>query len=486
MDERIRVGLASFTDPRSTDLALEYAQYEMRCHRQLAEYLRGHGFEVIDPMGAGGALRVRTSQDSRRCVREFLASGAEALILGCWRWTDPMLAVDVVRQVDRPTLLFAESEPAWTGIGCIGAIGAGLWQIAPHANAVDHTRILDDKEEVARWLRGSGAYTKMRTKQLLLWGGSYALRMEHLTEDVSRLKAFLIGDVLNEGQYLLIKRAEEILSRKPAEIERFAAWLKAGGAQVIFDERMLTQEAFRKQIALYLAAKQRLGELESEGIAGVSVRCQPELSEEYGVTGCLLPAFLPFPEDHEGLKPAVPTTCEGDIKGLLTSVLLALIEPTAPAAFGDIRHLEVGGKSYLMIGNCGGASVYWAANSNEAAQALPQVTVRAQCQGASGGAVGYRGKALDQVTLARLIRVGSQYRMQVAVGKAVDVTPRMLGILNWGSMWPQLAIDIGVDVHRLVQRIGSNHYSVIPGDTTRQIGYACRAAGIAVERLDEE
>jgi L-fucose isomerase-like protein len=482
--ERIRVGLVSFTDPRSTHLATEYAQYEIEGHKQLAHHLRARGFDVVDPMEAAGTFRVRTSQDSQRCVSEFLGSGIEALILGCWRWTDPMLAIDIVRQVDRPTLLFAQSDPAWTGIGCIGAIGAGLWQIAPHRNALNHTRVLDDTAEVVRWLRGSGAYVKMRRKRLLLWGGSYALRMEHLTEDVSRLKSFLIGDILNEGQYLLIKRAEDILKREPHQIEKFASWLRSGGARITFDERMLTPEAFRKQIALYLAARQRLRELESEDIVGVSLRCQPELSEEYGVTGCLIPSFLPFSEDYDGSKQAIAATCEGDIKGLLTSVLLTMIEPDIPAGFGDIRSLKIDGRSLMMIGNCGGASVYYAANSSSAEEVLPNIAIRGQCQGASGGAVGYRGRPCEQVTVARLVRVAEQYRMQLALGSAVEVTEEMLEILNWGSMWPQLAIDIGVDVHTLVQRIGSNHFSVMPGDLTREIGYACRAAGICVERLD--
>jgi L-fucose isomerase-like protein len=325
---------------------------------------------------------------------------------------------------------------------------------------------------------------KMRKKRLLLWGGSYALRMEHLTEDVSKLKSFLIGDILNEGQYILIKRAEEIMARQPDQIEAFAAWLKSGGTQITFDDRMLTQEAFRKQIALYLAARQRLEELKSEDIIGISLRCQPELSEEYGVTGCFIPSFLPFSEDYDGPKQPISATCEGDIKGLLTSALMALIEPAIPAGFGDIRNLELGGRSLVMIGNCGGASIYYAANSSNAAEVLPNVTIRGQCQGASGGAVGYRGKACEHVTVARLIRVADEYRMQWALGSAVEVTQEMLDIMNSGSMWPQLAIDLGIDVHTLIRRIGSNHYSVLPGDYTREIKYACAAAGIPMEQLN--
>ncbi|MHA1212406.1 MAG: fucose isomerase, partial [Candidatus Heimdallarchaeota archaeon] len=87
---------------------------------------------------------------------------------------------------------------------------------------------------------------------------------------------------------------------------------------------MITKDSISKQIALYLASRDLIAKrLENnERIIGVSVKCQPEISIDYGVTACLLPAFLPFSQDSEGDKPIIPTVCEGDIKGLLTSALL--------------------------------------------------------------------------------------------------------------------------------------------------------------------
>ena len=63
---------------------------------------------------------------------------------------------------------------------------------------------------------------------------------------------------------------------------------------------MLTPCSLRRQIALYLAARQRLAELGEHDIVGVSVKCQNELSEDWGCTGCFLPAFLCL-----GLAPVV-------------------------------------------------------------------------------------------------------------------------------------------------------------------------------------
>jgi L-fucose isomerase-like protein len=160
-----------------------------------------------------------------------------------------------------------------------------------------------------------------------------------------------------------------------------------------------------------------------------------------------------------------------------------LIRPDIPAAFGDIRHMEVDGRHLLMIGNCGGASIYYAANSGRAAEVLPRVTIQGQCQGASGGAVGYRGMAA-QATIARLVRINGEYSMQLGVGETVDVTQDMIDALQWGYMWPQVAIDLHRSIDDLIQVVGSNHYSLIPGDCAPEITYACREAGIPVVRID--
>jgi len=483
MSEKVKVGVVSFTDPRSSGLASVTEQYNRRCHLELVKFLKSRGFEVIDPRKGLEVPAVGSLSGVRECVHLLRLKEAECLVIGCWTWTDPMLAVDLVRDLNIPTLLFAKSDVDATGVVCISAVGGGLWEVAPNDSAIRHKRVMDDFERVARWARGVGALVKMRQKSLLLWGGSYALRMEHLQDDPSKLKSFLIGDIMIEGQYLLIKRAEDIIKRRPGEIDAFIRWIEGCGANIVYDERMLTDESLRRQVALYLAARERLVELEGEDIAGVSIKCQPELSEEYGVTGCFIPSFLPFPEDHEGKRPIVPTTCEGDIKGLVTSVLMHLIEPKIPPAFGDIRHMEYDGRQIVMIGNCGGASIYYAGNSTEAGKVLPNVTIRGQCQGASGGAVGYYGVA-GTATIARLIRIAGNYYMQIGVGETVDVNADMVGLMKWGDMWPQIGIDLGTDIGELMEIVGSNHYSLMPGDYSEEIESACFEAGIPVMRLD--
>ena len=475
-----KVGLVSFSDPRSVKGLDSINQANVACQNLILDVFRKSGLDVVVPLPE---TSVTSREQVKQVLREFAVAEVHAVVLGCWKWTDPMLAVETAQRANVPVCLVCTSDEKLTGMGCMSAIGASLWEIDANEYCRNHARIIDDFAGAVQWVRGVSAAEDMRRRSVMLWGGSYCLKMEHLRDDPAALKGYLIGDVLLEGQYLLIRRAEQIAKVQPERIEKFITWLQDGGASIVYDKKMLTEHSLRRQVALYLAARGRLAELEGEDVIGVSVRCQPELSVEYGVTGCLLPAFLPFGADSEGPRTPIATTCEGDIKGLLTSLLLERIHGSAPAGFGDIRNLPVRGKQHLLISNCGAASVFYAANSFDPKRVLPELRFRGQCQGESGAAVGYSGKHEKIATICRIVRKAGHYSMQMATGRMVRVTDREVKRLNWGDVWPLSLFDIELDLARFVEKIGSNHYSFVPGDHTQAVEHACRLLDMQVERL---
>ena len=482
-----RIGLVSFSDPRETSFARQREEYIERKHNEVVTFLRQRGFAVVDPLaelrrGWKQDFGLRKPSEVERAIKALQDQEAAGVILGCWHWTEPMLPLSVVRALRKPALVYAEDDPTWAGAVCLSAVGASLWESAANPHCLTHHRLLGDLDGIVPWARGVAALHNLQRSSLVLWGGSYCLRMEHLQDDIPKLKSFLVGDILTEGEYFLIKRAEAILADQPQRIDRFHQWLREGGTQITYDEKMLTELSHRKQIALYLAARDRLSELAEEPIIGASLRCQHELSVEYGVTGCLIPAFLPFPEDSEGKREIIATVCEGDIKGLITCALFGRLRPDIPPLFGDLKYV---GKDYLIISNCGGSSVYYAAGSNEPGEVLPRVRLAAQCQGESGGAVGYDGQP-GPITIGRLVRIQGRYLMQLGLGQSLEITPEVTSKILWGQTWPHLAISLGVPQDLLVQVAGSNHYAGIPGDYRAEVEFACREAGIAVLRIDSE
>jgi L-fucose isomerase len=203
---------------------------------------------------------------------------------------------------------------------------------------------------------------------------------------------------------------------------------------------------------------------------------------EYGIVGCTLPAFLPFGADDLGPKPIFSTVCEGDIKGLITSVLLQQIRPDVGPIFGDLKYV---GEDFFAISNCGAASVWWAGKSNDPAQSLPNVTIRANVDGFTGAAVGFLGKQ-GPVTTARLGRVKGEYVMHLGVGESVGVEgpvkDKIMGF--FGQMWPNVYVRLGTDPDLLFRIAASNHPVATDGDISAEMTYACRLLGIPIVRLD--
>jgi L-fucose isomerase-like protein len=320
--------------------------------------------------------------------------------------------------------------------------------------------------------------------KLLLWGGTPALNMEHLNDDIPFLKRFIIEDIITQDQYILVKTAEEILAKDEKEINAFKQWLLDNKCTIEFDNVMVTKEILDKQIALYLAARKIITNFHQKGerIIGTSIKCQPELSVDYGITPCLLPAFLPFAFNHEGHKSIIPTVCEGDIKGLLTSTILFALNNEIPPLFGDLKIVN---DDYFVIANCGAASAYYGGLSNKPEKTLPRCTIAAQCQGNAGGAFGYRTPATDEeITYARLIRLDTNYIMQYGTGKIVALKDKQK--MGWGKTWPHTAVKMKVSVESLIKTIGTNHLSLMPGNFTEELKHVSKILGIPAFQLDNE
>jgi len=485
--EQPRVGVVSFTDPRPTAQAEPRERYIEARHAALVDHLQQAGFAVVDPMprfreGWTEVYGLNQTAEVLACADYLVSEGIDCLVQGCWHWTDPYLGVHLAARTNVPTALFCENDPAWAGSVLVSSISAGLRETVPNRHALTHQRFRGEKERLTKWVRGVAALQQMRRSSLVLWGGTYSLRMEHLQDDIPRLKSFLIGDVWQEDQYILIQKAERMLAANDPAIDRQIDWLAEQGASIEYDGGMLTAESFRRQVALYLAARERLAELAGEKVAGASIKCQPEVMTYWGATGCTLPAFLPFGCDYSGEQPIMPTVCEGDIKGLLSCVLLHKIHPAAPPLFGDVKYI---GDDFWLLSNCGAASVFYARNSLDPAVTLPHVRIRGNCHGASGGAIGYFGQP-GPLTLARLIRIHGRYQMQLGLGEAIPVGEEVQARIMFGEMWPLHAITLPSNLALFFEAVGANHFSATPGDFTAEVAAACREAQIPVFRIDDD
>ena len=483
-----KAAIVSFTDPRQTDFISEREAYIRTEHEMLRKYLKGSGVDIVDPMDElrgleGGIFGLASTSEIKRAAEIINRNKAECLVFGLWHWTEPELPLRLARLCNLPIALYTTDDPMWAGTVCISAVGASLWEIRKPF-FTGHFRVRGDKAPLVPWIKAQSAVSRLMQGTLLMWGGSYCLRMEHLRDDASLMKSDFIGDILTEDQYMLIRRAEDILLNRPDRLASFSAWAEHEGMTAEYDGRMLTPQVHERQIALHLAAVDRLAELRDEDIIGVSIKCQHELSVEYGVTACLLPGFLPFGLGPEGERNAVATVCEGDTKGLYTCAALHALNPKISPLFGDLKYFN---DEMILISNCGASSLEWAAHPTEDSRgALSGVTYKPQCQGASGGALGYAGRP-GEVTVARLVRIAGDYFMQLGVGEVVSMDKNIWKKILWGQMWPHIPISMGgdFDASLFVQAVGSNHLSATYGDVSGEVEHLCRRLDIPVVHIDD-
>jgi L-fucose isomerase-like protein len=491
---KMKLGIVSFTDPRSEVQLIEKREdYIRKSHLELKQKLESDGFTIIDPQTDlrkqkknNNIWGINNLDDVKVISKKFLQEKISALIFGCWAWNEPNIPLALAKELDVPIALVTKNDPLWPGVTAVTSTGATFWQLSNNYNIKTHNRfIVSSKKDylnLVAWAKASCAVNYLRNGTLILWGEGPALNMEHLNDDIAILKNFLIKDVVTLDQNELIKRVELMLSKNENRISNFIKWLSENNCQIVYDNKMTTKDSISKQIALYFAAKDFVVQRFESGetIVGVSIKCQPELSIDYGVTGCLIPAFLPFPIDSEGQKPIIPTVCEGDIKGLLTSALLYGLNKEIPPLFGDLKAIT---DDYFVIANCGGASAFYAANSNEPLKSLSKSAIKPQCQGETGGAFGfYTPATTDEATYARIIKLDNKYILQFGVGK-LSTKYRKPGEA-WGESWPHTVVDLKIPKELFVKTVGTNHFSLTLGDFKNELTFIAKILNISIVELD--
>lgn len=487
--------ILTFTDARDEGISSTEVENHLRTKQaELKTFLEKNGITVIDPLaelrGKDSAwYGLRSLKDIDLAIKHLSGRQVDALIIGAWTWSPPMFIKEFLRKFPRPLLYYSSNDPFAGSLSQFAAACASLMEWSVNAHALKHERVFGSPDRMIPWLKGVAAAARMRESALMLWGGTYAVKMDQLQDDFTRLKSFMIRDILQEDQYVLIKRAEDIRHLSPERCVEFWEWCSRNGMTITRDGRMVTDEALEKQAALLLAARDRLAELRDENIRGVSIKCQPEIYADYGVNACTLPAFLPYPENEKGLQRALPCVCEGDTKGLLTSMLLHAVNPEVPPIFGDLVSVQ---DDHVEFANCGAGSLFWAANSGKAAEDFPQVRAGANIHGNSGAAFNFFGKKNDTVTIARLTRINGDYYMQAGRGKAYDAEAYLKTRMgtrepdHLAGTWGKTVVDLGVKAENFVRVIGANHLHASFGDLTEEITAACLQWNIPVVRLDSD
>jgi L-fucose isomerase-like protein len=468
----LRVGVVSFDYPPFYERGAGGAAARRSI---LPALLAEEGHQIVQPSQDQDAGRagLATPADLELCLGEFRARGVDCLLLDLFHWTRPALALALLRELSVPCGLVANTRDGWNGITAVTAISGSLRELPEHRFLSGAPRFRDSEpQDIRDWLRGVAAYTRLRRSRLLCWGGGYGADIPFTRSDPAALESCLVREVLLEQEIVLVERARTIAAGSPQRVKGFLDWLEARGTRIRYGGR-LTPQALAFQVALYLAARDRLQELEGEDIAAVSIKCHYELSiAPVGCTACLLPGFLPFAEDAAGPQKALPTACEGDLPGLATLAMLHAVNPAEAPLFGDLAMYQPG---FVLLRNCGASAVSWAGG-------LDHLEVKPNIHGRSGGALSYETPAEPEVTFARLFRVGG--RMSLMLGEGSIASPTADS--QFPDPWPHTRLVLPVDPYLLYRAAPCNHGSLTRGRRARSLEILARLAGLQVVRCDRE
>lgn len=183
----------------------------------------------------------------------------------------------------------------------------------------------------------------------------------------------------------------------------------------------------------------------------VDLKCQYELSQDYGCTGCVPLSLL--------ADLGIVAGCEGDIPTTATQAALAALSGEV-TMYGDLLDWDAGNE--VVISPCGYAP--W---SLCAAKPVLHGFAIPGFRGVMSSAVLKPGT----ITLARLGELRGGYQLQVLVGETVPAQPRQ-------GRFPAARLRLETSLEEVMARISGQHYALVYGDRRADLRELCRYLGV--------
>jgi L-fucose/D-arabinose isomerase len=469
-----RISILSFSDGRRS-VHDQIKEFVAAKEAELARCLEDAGHQV-DRAGE----TVWTQPIAVREAHRVAATRPDLTIFNIPVWAFPHLAAVAAVETAGPILLFASLDPQQPGMVGMLAAGGSLDQIGRA-----HTRVcgrVDDPAivaEISSTARAGQVVGRLRGARFGRIGGRPMGMYTAVSNSDQWLAKFGI-DVEEIDQWELVRRAE---SADPAELRGAREWLERHCAAVEYDGERLTPQLLERQIGLYVAMRELIGEhaLDFSGIKG-----QPELTTHFA-TADVAEAFLNDPYDWNGAKPSHVCATEADMDGALTMFILSALSGT-PALFADIRHYH-DDRGIWDLCNSGEHATWFAERSDDPTVNLARVRLHPEVfYFPAGGASVEHIAAPGEFTFARLTRLDGRYRLHLLRGQLErydDATNRELAALSTPE-WPHaFARFAGVDAATFLSRYGSNHIHAVPGDHVTELERVCGLLDIDIDRLGD-
>jgi L-fucose isomerase-like protein len=268
--------------------------------------------------------------------------------------------------------------------------------------------------------------------------------------DHALMRSKIGPEVVHVDTYSLIRRAEKSSKR---EREKVIAMLK-GKAEI---DTSVSAEMLNKAASLYVGIKEIIKEQE---LNAINVKCQFELSQEYGCISCVPSSLLA--DENE-----VVSGCEGDIPLTVTMAIFSYFTGE-PANFGDV--LQIVGNE-IVISSCGYAPFSQAHPDDK------KIIRDIGYPGFKGPLCSFTAKE-GQITYARLIERGGRYLLYMGTGVGLRSECRQ-------QRMPALRVRLTTaNTEKFWEHLNSHHYAFAYGNLVNELVELCRQLDIEPVVLD--
>lgn len=280
------------------------------------------------------------------------------------------------------------------------------------------------------------AHAAMRLKRTRLGLVGYAsMGMYTGAFDHALLRRRIGPEVVHIDTYSLVRMAEAVGREEAKDIAD--DW--AATAQVAVDEERLLKAA---RLAVALRAL-----LDRHKLHALNVKCQYELSQEWGMTPCVPLSWL--------ADQGVITGCEGDVPTTVAQAVLAYLCGQT-VAYADMLDLE--GRR-MLLSACGFAPF------SLAHEHRPRI-----CELGHPGFDGIISSCTlkrGPVTFAQLAQERDGWRLNYGTGVGVETDLRQ-------GRFPALQVELYGDPARLLATIAGQHWALCHGDVSASLRDLCR------------
>lgn len=416
--------------------------------RQMRETLVAAGVEivwdgepVVDYLGAAKAAREALRADPEGIIL-FLATWIEcSTALAAIRevehlplslWAIPMFEREGVRQSTGSFVAACALRPALIRMGYRPKLFVGFPEDpATAAAARSFCYAAHCTERLKRTRLGLVGYSAMS-----IYPGTF----DHVL-----LRRYIGPEVVHLDTYTLVTMAERVSDEAIGEVE---ALLKRTCGIETEEERL------RKACRLAVAASDLASR---HHLHALNVKCQNELSQQYGMTACVPMAVL--------AGRGIVASCEGDVMVTVSEVMLHYLSNQVPT-YGDILDLQ---GPEMLLSACGFAPFSLADPSR------PRVIRELDYPGFDGIICSFALQP-GPVTFARLAEGKGDYYLVYGLGQGVHTDLRQ-------GRFPALRVVLEGEPDRLMEHLPSQHLALCCCHLADELEDSCRILGIRAIRI---